>query len=382
MTLSLRKLSVATPVPVLDLQFWNQVLDSRISFARASSGTYFTAAGILGTASTDVPRFSSPGPAGGQTGWLLEGAATNLALYARDLTQVNWVVSALSSVALDQTGIDGSANTASSFTAGAANATVLQTPGLSSVSRTYSVYLKRITGTGTISITPDGTTFTTVVLTSSWQRFSVTATVIPIIGIKIATSGDKIAVDYNQLETGAFASSPILTTVATATRAAETATMPSAGIIVGQLPLTAQLDWSPETTANAVGMMAVSLDDSTLTNRIIFQQTLTATHVPTANMVSTGVAASFNGPTANVAGTLVRSALKGGPNFAVAAFNGALPTATALMGTPIVPPGINTIRFGQTSSGTLIFYGQYFRLRIWRSALPTAVEASNSFGGN
>jgi hypothetical protein len=147
-------------------------------------------------------------------------------LYSRDLTQANWTLTN-ATTALDQTGIDGSANTASSITATAGSATVCQAITLASAQMITTVYLKRITGTGAITISQDNnSTTTTTTLTSNWQRFNKTWQTLanPTVCINLATNGDKIAVDVVQLEksSGYVAyTSPIPTTSATVTRATD-----------------------------------------------------------------------------------------------------------------------------------------------------------------
>lgn len=157
-------------------------------------------------------------------GLLIEEARTNRILWCRDATQSNWTKTNVT-VAKTQTGIDGVANSASSLTASSANGTCIQTITLTSGSRTGSVYLKRITGTGNVQITLDGTTYSTVDLsTSEWRRIVLSGTVTnPTVGIRIVTSGDAVAMDFAQIEDGGFATSPIMTTSATAgvIRAAE-----------------------------------------------------------------------------------------------------------------------------------------------------------------
>jgi hypothetical protein len=159
-------------------------------------------------------------------GLLIEESRTNRILWNRDATQANWVSTNITA-AKDQTGIDGVANAASSLTATSADGTCIQTITLASGSRTGSVYLKRITGTGTVQVSLDGSTWSTVDLSASeWRRIVLSGTVTnPTVGIKIATSGDAVAMDYAQVEDGAFVTTPILTTAATVVRSADVASM-------------------------------------------------------------------------------------------------------------------------------------------------------------
>jgi hypothetical protein len=142
-----------------------------------------------------------------------EPATTNLYLFPRDLTNAAHVKT---NCIADKTaaGIDGVLNSASVLTATANDATCLQSITSASANRVTGFFLKRITGTGTISITQDnGTTWTPVTITSAWTALPYTlpaATVTdPIIGIKMATSGDVIQVDLGQHELGSYITSPI-----------------------------------------------------------------------------------------------------------------------------------------------------------------------------
>lgn len=144
-------------------------------------------------------------------------ARTNRALQANDLTNASWTKTT-ATVAKDQTGPDGVSNSASSFLATSANATVTQTFSLSNIARTYGVWLKRITGTGNVQLTLDGSTWTTKTITSSWAFYSITQTLInPTIGIRLVTNTDKVAVAYNQLEDGSTTTSSIATTTVAVT---------------------------------------------------------------------------------------------------------------------------------------------------------------------
>ena len=125
---------------------------------------------------------------------------TNWLLYGRDWTQANWTKTT-TTTALDVTGVDGVANSATRLTATGANSTVTQASTLSTTTNTFSFYAKRITGTGTVSMTDDNfVSSTNITLTSVWQKFSINdAGAAPTVGIKIVTSGDVIAVDFGAL---------------------------------------------------------------------------------------------------------------------------------------------------------------------------------------
>ena len=158
-------------------------------------------------------------------GALIEEARTNNLLWCRDMTNAAWTKGATATVAQTQTGIDGAANSATLVTGGAVQATntVLQAITLGSAAHSYSIFVKRVTGSGTIEITVDGgTTWTAIVPTSTYQQFQVQKSAAnPSCGVRIATNGDQIACDFSQLESGSFATSPIATTTATVTRDAE-----------------------------------------------------------------------------------------------------------------------------------------------------------------
>lgn len=89
---------------------------------------------------------------------------------------------------------NGSANSID-VAATAGNGTLLASLSLLASPYTFSIWLRRKTGTGTIEITVDGTTYVTATVTADWQRFSTTLT--PSAGtrtpgIRIVTSGDAV----------------------------------------------------------------------------------------------------------------------------------------------------------------------------------------------
>lgn len=204
--------------------------------ARAlNTATRINSSGLVETVNADLPRFDYS-LAGVLQGLLVEGAATNIALRNRDLTNIAWVKGATATVAKDQTGADGAANGASSLTGGAVAATntCFQTVVLASSIRVFSAYVKRVTGTGAVYITNDGMGTSTDIgasLTSSYQRFSITTTLAnPTFGFRVDTNGDKIAVDFSQNETGILSSATTATAGSAVTRNADDITLATSGI--------------------------------------------------------------------------------------------------------------------------------------------------------
>jgi hypothetical protein len=169
-------------------------------------------------APTTTPLLANPT----SNGLLIEEARGNRLFWNRDATQTQWVKTNVTA-AKDQTGIDGVANAASSLTATANDGTCIQTITLAAGNRTCSVFLKRITGTGNIQVTLDGSTYSTVELSDTlWYRIVLSGSVTnPTVGIRLAVSGDAVAMDYGQVEDATAVSSPILTTSATVIRSAD-----------------------------------------------------------------------------------------------------------------------------------------------------------------
>jgi hypothetical protein len=210
-------------------------------------------------------------------GILVESQRINICLRASDFTNAAWTKSNLTA-AKTATGADGEANSASTLTATAANATALQAITSASAARITYCWIKRRTGTGNIDLTQDnGSTWTTVTVTSSWTRValaSVTSTD-PTVGIRIVTSGDEVDVMwFNHVGSVAYATSPIQTFAGTVTRAGD-----NISIATSEFPLSATemtlatfAEVGPGSNLVAVEIQAASRGDA-LTN---FTQTAVA----------------------------------------------------------------------------------------------------------
>lgn len=163
--------------PSLLLDFANvKALDPRITFTRASSATYY-----------DGKTFTK--------------AEENLLLRSQDYS-ATWTVTNLTPVT-GKTAPD-TTSTATEFTASAGNATLTQSITAVAGDYTFSVWLRRVTGTGNVDISANsGGTWVTQSITSTWTRFSVTQTLpagtrTP--GVRVVSSGDAIEVWGAQME--------------------------------------------------------------------------------------------------------------------------------------------------------------------------------------
>ncbi len=202
-----------------------------VTNARLSAVTYETAPRDVDDYETTAAAYYGPRRAydrltGDFEGVWVEETRTCYALHNRNLADAVWTKTNVTA-AQDQVGVDGVANSASSIVATAANGTVLQSITDASRARCLAADVKRLNGTGTIQMTMDnGTTWTSVTVTSTtqWTRVSIPSQTLanPVIGFRIATSGDAIAVDFVQTENGAVSTSRIFTEAAQVARAAET----------------------------------------------------------------------------------------------------------------------------------------------------------------
>ena len=162
--------------PSLNLDVANtKKLDSRITFTRASTATYYD-------------------------GVTTAKAEENLLLRSQDYS-ATWTVTNLTPVT-GKTAPD-STSTATEFTATAANAVLTQGYTAIAGSYTFSVFLRRVTGAGDIQIAADNGTWTTKVITGTWARYDVTQTVAAgskTAGVRVVTDTDAIEVWGAQLE--------------------------------------------------------------------------------------------------------------------------------------------------------------------------------------
>lgn len=292
----------ADPRPTVDLDFTQGVVPSGIVCSRGSTAYAFGSDGLLKSFANDVARLAYDPTTLACLGLLQEATAINALTYCRDGSNAAWTKTTMTA-ALTATGIDGAANSATRLTATSSNARLSHTHSVGGTPYVFSVWLRRVTGTGAIKISADnfGTT-STVTLTSAWQRFEISSSSgAGVVGIQIDTSGDVIEMDFAQCELGSVASSPILTTSSTVTRQGDALSYVPTGLpMAGAFAVAGTLLRRPSADAPLAGV-----NDGTGSATI----SISSAGVPTATYANSGaqcaitVAALANGDTFGMAFT-------------------------------------------------------------------------------
>lgn len=303
---------------------------------------------------------------GAYGGYLVEGARTNSCLQSRDITNASWTKTTLTT-AKTSTGIDGVGSSCTRCTASAGNGQATQAIVLASAAKTFSVWIKRVTGTGIVQISLDNfatnTDVTALINSVTFTLVQMTQTLAnPTVGIRLVTSTDAIDVDVAQLEDSAsFASTPIPTTVAAVTRNADNLNYPVTGNI-------------SNTAGTAYAEANIYLTTTDGVNKHIIDCTAANLPIMYRRSASSDLAI-FDGTTevhsvAWALNTSVKCATSWGVNLSTA-LNGTSGTAGAFDGS------INfatAIAIGYSGSfATAATYGTIKNVRIWSRQPPDAV---------
>lgn len=350
-------------------------LTSLFTFTGGNQSYYMGPAGLLVPSATNTPRFAYDAN-GNCLGLLMEAARTNLGLHSNDATNAAWAKTNITA-AKTETGPDGVASSASSLTATAANATCLQSITSASAQRTFSVWLKRLTGTGNIDLTVDnGTTWTTKTITSSWAQCAITQSAVtnPVFGFRIVTNGDAVAFWCSQLESAAFASSPIPTTTASVARTADSCIRPlgsefsaTAGTVVVQGRASGGQD-------AALHQHVYGFDNNTNQEMFrLFRQATTNTcylQIQDGGVEQTGMTATFTN-SANF-----RHAVAWAANDATSYLDGAL-VATGAPDPSVTLPTVTQLGLGQAGfQSTTQMNGHIRKFDYWPTRLPNGFLVS------
>lgn len=345
------------PRPAIDFSGCGENLPSWMTCTRSSVGTYTGSDGLLKTAATNTARWEY-GSSGRLLGLLVEKSATNTLLYCRDGTNGVWTKASMTT-ALTATGIDGAVSSATRLTASAGNATIKQNGG--GANGAFSVFLRRVTGSGTVELTINNfTNVTAVVLTTSWQRFTLTG-VQSTVGVRIVTSGDAIEMDYAQSE-GGFATSPILTTGSSSTRQQDDIQISNAGAYGASFTV-----GSMHVRAKLIGMSndgdVVTLEESSTEKVSVW---LTSAGVVSGRVMAGGSqVANVTGPT-KAAGNFINAAISWQLNDTRASFDNVLGTQDTSCAMP-TPSGTIQLKLGGVNACYHIE-----TVRLWSTALTNA----------
>lgn len=347
-----------------------------ITVTRASTGYAADLSGLYYSFANNIARVTN-------AGLMVEVAATNDALWSRDMSNAAWVKVGVGT-ALNAAGIDGTANSATTLTAtGTAgvctsSCTSLQTITLGSSADTYSVFLKRVTGVGAVNITINNLTGATActLVPNAFTRCSVTATLAnPVIGVQLTALNDVVVADFNQMEPGGFPTTPILTTTVAVTRAADQPIVKSLGTIgVGYTLYGSGVPESP--TSNTNNQFLAMLDAGSANDRIAVVRAGTSNFGETFSAAggsqSTQVAAVLWSQ--NVIGKLAVSVASGAQ---AGVFNGGTPGTTA----GALPANPTNLHIGTQQSGATQFNGSVQRIALWPTvALPSAALKQMTLG--
>lgn len=242
--------------PVFALDFSTGVLDSRVTFTRASGGTYTDSTGTIQLATTNTPRFDYDPVTLAAKGLLIEEQRTNLLTYSDQFDNAAWVKTSATVTANATTAPDG-ATTADKLVEDTSTAIhYIDNVAVSVVSGTTytaSFFVKAagrttlsayLIDSGIIANTTSKFNLTTGVVTSGaqasiiaygngWFRCTIYGTMASTTArlrifpnTEASYTGDGTSGLYiwgAQLEAGSFATSYIPTTTAQATRAADVA---------------------------------------------------------------------------------------------------------------------------------------------------------------
>jgi hypothetical protein len=317
----------------LALDFTSGVLDSRITFTRASSGTRVNSSGFIESIASNLPRFDYDPVTLAPKGLLIEEQRTNLLTYSSEFDNAVWTKTNATVSANVTIAPDGTLTADKLEPATTASTSIYQSVVIAASSYTGSVYVKKgsgasdanrfylrdpITSTTLLQVAID---YDTLVITyvigstgasvqnvgNGWLRVSLTITSSLTIGNTLRygvcfvgnneTAGEFAYAWGAQLEAGAFPTSYIPTTSATVTRVADNASMVGSnfsswynqneGTIYSQWMLggdntSANVYNINDTTAtnyirNRYGS-AGTANDNAVTVSSVVQQTLTATN--------------------------------------------------------------------------------------------------------
>ena len=402
--------------PTLDLAFAaTKALDPRITFTRASTGTYVGSNGTLRTAGINEARFDHSPLTLESLGLLVEEARTNLLLRSEEFDNASWTKTRSSVTANAITAPDRTLTGDKLIDSTDASASHFISQSISFVSgTTYTVsifakqdeirYLRLGFNTtpfgttqivffdllnGVISSNPNALAASITDAGNGWWRLAVTATATAtasdLILISLSLNGTSISFTGTganglyiwgvQLEAGASPTSYIPTTSATATRAADVASISSSAFSSWYRQDEGTVFVNATTNATHGGSNSfprkLSISDGTNSNSIEDYYRVLASYTDAGYRIdAAGVnQAQFdtnnqrNGQSSVIGYAANNSAFAVGGTVVATDLSGTVPTTTQL-------------RLGQRGDGSAALNGTIRRLTYWPVRLPNATLQS------
>jgi hypothetical protein len=339
------------------------------TFTRATTAYAWTSSGVMVSVASGTAR-SQYTPTGIYLGYLAETVATQLVTPTaaiKDMT-VAWSKGATLTIAKTATDTLGNANACSVLTGGAVAATNTATLTLvaAATSRTYSCYIKRVTGTGPILITQDNfatsTDVSSQLTANTWVLVQLNQSQLnAVYGLQVSTNGDVIHVDWNQFEAGGLATSPIDTSGGT--RNADVLTYVSATNVSATEDTIYAEAYAPIIIAGSFPTVISCNSGATANQFSIYLTTKTSTR---AQCKSAGVAQSDILSTISSVDTRKSAASFEANNFQLAS-NG-IASAGDVAGS--MPVGITKVTIGADGASLLQLNGCIKNVLIYTTNLP------------
>ena len=254
-------------------------------FTRSSTATRVNARGLIETVATGVPRLEYTllnGVVNDCPSLLLEPQSSNLITYSEDFTQSSWT--SLSGAQLSATTTvtpSGSTNAVRVKNVGGANNDLRSLVSITSgLTYTSSVYIRRVSGVGSVIFRDVNNGGNSITLTSEWQKFY--STVLSTSGngrfyLELSTLDDEIEVWGAQLEQQSYATSYIPTSGSAVTRVADTASGSGDASTFNSLEgvLYAEISALADDLTNRF----IILNDGSISNRLTFRYRTTSNQI-------------------------------------------------------------------------------------------------------
>jgi hypothetical protein len=298
--------------PRVSFNFLSGTLDSRITFTRASTGSYFNSSGVLSSAAINEPRFDYDPVTLAPKGLLIEEQRTNLCLYSEDLNQASWAKGANVTATYNTIVAPDGNTTADTLTiSGTDNGVYQSITVTASTTYTWTWWVKLGTlaaadfkfaiynNTGAAFIAQNISPTETLTSTG-WTRVNysfstpVGCTSVRVYVLRNGTiSAGTVNVWGMQLEQGAFSTSYIPTTTTALTRSADVASVTGANFSnwynATEGTLFVEANIANTTTVAVSGVLASIGDSSTFNESMYLARGSVSTNV-TANVIDNGVA--------------------------------------------------------------------------------------------